>query len=128
MSESISHVYDGIGTPLLATYSSGTENVTSSYDCSEYSRIIVYVSTSDVTGSGIVSVYVDYSFDGTNFYIPYIVDPATGLAVAVNQKTPTTAQACKFDFPNAGKFFRVRIKYASGTSVIVTGVAVEGKS
>lgn len=128
MSDRTSKVFDGITKDLLATYASGVENATGGYNCEEYERINVYVGTSDVLSSGIVSVYVDFSHDNSTFYVPMIVDPSTGLATAVNQKTATTAGNFMFSFPNAGKFFRVRIKYAAGVSVVVTGVAVEAKS
>ncbi len=128
MSDRTSKVYDGIADKLAATYSSGVSNETTGFNCEAYDRVSVHVTVASIVSSGSVAVYVDYSTDNTTFSEAIVVNPATGGSSQVLQKTPTTAGTYKFDFPNAGKFFRVRIAWASGTSVAVTAVAVEAKS
>jgi len=126
-----SQVFTGLGTALVATYSSSdSTNVTSGYYCSHYDRLLVYVSVDSVGGSNAaVAVYVDYSPDGTDYYPLSERVGNTDSTVTFKYKIHAVGSYA-LPFPNAGKFFRARIEKTSGTStaVRVTDCVIEAKS
>ncbi len=117
MADRTSQLFPAIASDLIKTYTTGSEN-SSGQLCQAYDRIIVYVTTANVVSSGIVAIDVQWSDDGTTFYT----------------KTPTTAVQLsvagnyKLDFGSAGKYFRVKASWVSGTSIDITAISVEGKS
>ena len=123
-----SRIFTGIGTSLVTTYNATTDTVTTDgYLCSKYDRINVYVSASALVSTGIVAVEMQYSADGTNYFPLYILDQADAGFTKV-AGTISAIGDYYFSFPTAGKYFRVMIRYVSGTSVTIDAITIEGKS
>lgn len=129
MSDRTSHIFDGAGASLVTTYSSGVSATSSGLACESYDRINVYLTVSTINGSGVASIYCDFSHDGSNWFRPQQLT-AVGATTHVDAGFTAIDEAIGyyFVFPNAGKFFRLRMVYVSGTSVVVSAVTVEGKS
>lgn len=130
MSDRTSHVFDGVGSALAATYSTGVSSTTSAMNTQPYNTLLVYVSVTTVTGSGKATVYVDCSYDGETWF------PLNALSASGSTEVPTLQGALLgsastdycIPFQSVGKFSRVRIAYSSGTSLVVDACTIEAKS
>jgi hypothetical protein len=132
MSDRTSHIFEGAGSTLQTTYTAAaTTAVTSGYSCAEYDRINVYMTVSAIVSAGVVNCSIEYSHDGTNWFILYAPDPSVAAFGKWEQYKATpigAAQGYYFSLPTAGAFFRVRVTYVSGTSVTISSATIEGKS
>jgi hypothetical protein len=132
MSDRTSHIFEGAGSTLQTTYTAAaTTAVTSGYSCAEYDRINVYMTVSAIVSAGVVAASIEYSHDGTNWFLLYMPDGLTSDFGKWGQYKATplgTAQGYFLSFPTAGAFFRVRVTYVSGTSVTISSATIEGKS
>jgi hypothetical protein len=129
MSDRTSHTFDGAGSALVTTYSTGVSATSDGYACESYDRINVYLTVSQINSAGIANIYCDFSHDGTNWFRPQQLT-AVGATTHIDAGFTAIDEAIGYYlvFPNAGKFFRLRMAYVSGTSVVVSAVTVEGKS
>ena len=129
MSDRTSHIFDGIATGLVTTYTTGITATTSGFDCAVYDRINVYLTVSTINSAGVAAIYCDFSHDGSNWFRPQQLT-AVGATSHTDSGFATIDEAIGYFlvFPNAGKYFRLRMAYVSGTSVIVSACTVEGKS
>lgn len=132
MSDRTSHIFTGLGATLQTAYTAAeTTAVTSGEVCAEYDRINVYLNVSAISGTGIAKASIEYSHDGTNFFKYYQPDGIAsdfGKWVEYSVFPIGIAQGYYLVFPCAGKYFRVRVTYVSGTSVTIDAVTIEGKS
>lgn len=127
MADRTSHWYEGAASALLATYTSvESSNQSDGYNCESYDRLLVYVSIGTVVGTGICKLICEYSPDGETYY-QLSSFTAGGAATIYAVTFGSTGDYC-VAFPSAGKFFRLRFEYVSGTSIQVDGVSIEAKS
>ena len=128
MSDKTSHIYEGLGTALEIAYTASvTSATTSGVNCEVYDHIILYFNVSAVSGAGNVDVFVEFSDDGTNFYIPQVTIDGSSTKVYKYYAVSATG-AYHWVCPGAGKFFRVRVAYVSGTSLTINRFHIEAKS
>jgi hypothetical protein len=125
--ERSSIIQSGVASTLVATYTTTANTQSSSgFDCSQYDRINVYITSGSRTSSGIISVTVDYSDDsGTTWHPLYYLSSGTTTAYTYQINADGNWY---FSFPTAGDFARVRVAWVSGTSIAITKCTVEVKS
>lgn len=122
-----SELFEGFSS-LERTYTTGITASSDLYYCGSYDRIIVYVDVTTVTTSGIVAVYCDFSPDGSNSYRSEIYEPSQQEGGMEPAYRLTAVRKYALHFPNAGKHFRIRIEYVSGTSLVIGTVSAEAKT
>ncbi|MCK9569424.1 hypothetical protein M0R72_10840 [Candidatus Pacearchaeota archaeon] len=123
-----SHVYDGIGSTLVKTYTSAASDVsTGGYDCSAYQTIIIHVSVSALVSSGIIDLSIDLSSDNTAFSPMYLWNDADETFKICKMRLTATGDYALV-FPACASYFRITAAYVSGTSLTIDVLTVEAKS